>query len=116
MAQYMLSVWHDNEYELDFSSDDAKRVVAQVERFNGDLIAAGAFVFGAGLHPASKAQVMQLQSGDVATTDGPYAESKEHIGGFWIVGAQDINAAEGWARRAAAACERPVELRPLHEE
>lgn len=113
MAQYLLSVWHDTDYELDFSSDDAQRQVAQVGRFNADLEAAGAWVFAGGLHPASAASVARLDGGAVSMTDGPYAEAKEHIGGFWIIDTPDRATADDWARRAATACEAPVEVRPL---
>lgn len=116
MAQYLVSVWHDEEYEIDFSSDDAQRQVAQVEQFNRDLADAGAFVFAGGLMPSSSAHVMKFGAGDVMTTDGPYAESKEHIGGFWVIETADAASAEEWARKAAAACENDVELRPFHSE
>lgn len=113
MAQYMLSVWHDEDYELDFTTPEAQRQVAQVGQFNEELAAAGSFVFAAGLHPASTATVTRPGSEGVMTTDGPFVESKEQIGGFWIVDVPDFAAAQEWARRAAAACEGPVELRPL---
>jgi len=113
MAQYMLSVWHENDYEIDFTTPDAQRQVAQVGQFNEDLVAGGSFVFAAGLHPASTATVMRPGADGVTTTDGPFVESKEQIGGFWIIDVPDLTAAEDLARRAAAACEGPVELRPL---
>lgn len=116
MAQYLLSVWHDEEYEVDFSSDDAQRQVAQVGQFNTDLEQAGAWVFAGGLHPASSATVVQSTDGKVSMTDGPYAESKEQMGGFWIIEASDMDAALEWGRRGAAACEGPVEVRPLQGE
>ncbi len=117
MTQYLLSVWHDNDYELDFSGDDAQRMVAQVGQFNDDVQAAGAFVFGGGLHSASSATVLRPDgAGGVSMTDGPYAESKEQIGGFWVIEAPDMDAALDWARRAATACEGPVEVRPFQGE
>ena len=116
MAQYLLSVWHDEDYDLDFSGDDAQRMVAQVGRFNTDLTDAGAWVFGGGLHPASTATVVRSSGGDVSMTDGPYAESKEQMGGFWVIEAADLDAALEWARKAAAACEGPVEVRPFQSE
>jgi hypothetical protein len=112
MPQYLLSVWHDGDYDLDFSSAEAQRRVAQVGAFNGELERAGAWVFGAGLHPASTATVVRAAAGDVSTTDGPYAETKEQIGGFWMIQAADLDAALAWAGKAAAACEGPVEVRP----
>jgi hypothetical protein len=113
MTQYLISVWHDEEYELDFSSDDAQRQMAQVGQFNTDLEAAGAWVFAGGLQPASSATVVRADGDEVSMTDGPYAESKEQMGGFWIIEAADLDAALDWARRGAAACEGPVEVRPL---
>jgi len=116
MAQYLLSVWHDEEYEVDFTSDDAQRKVAQVGQFNTDLERAGAWVFAGGLHPASSATVVQSIDGKVSMTDGPYAESKEQMGGFWIIEAPDMDAALEWGGRGATACEGPVEVRPLQGE
>ena len=116
MAQYLLSVWHDEEYEVDFSSDDAQRQVAQVGQFNTDLEQAGAWVFAGGLQPASSATVLRSADGQVSMTDGPYAESKEQMGGFWIIEATDMDAALEWGRRGADACEGPVEVRPLQGE
>jgi hypothetical protein len=116
MNQYLLSVWHDDTYELDFESADAQRMVAQVGAFNEALQASGAFVFGGGLHPASSATVVRSTNGAVSMTDGPYAESKEQMGGFWVIEAADLDAALDWTRRAAAACEGPVELRPFQGE
>src|SRR5579864_5769320 len=75
MPQYLLSVWHDDTYELDFSSPDAQRRVAQVGALNGELQGSGVWVFGAGLHPASSATVVRSTGGEVSMTDGPYAET-----------------------------------------
>jgi hypothetical protein len=114
MPQYLLSVWHDDEYEVDFSTPDAQRLAAQVGAFNAEIEQAGAWVFGAGLQPASSATVVR-PGATVSMTDGPYAETKEQMGGFWIIEAGDLDAALDWARRAAAACEGPVELRPMQD-
>ncbi|HZT66300.1 MAG TPA: YciI family protein [Acidimicrobiales bacterium] len=115
MPQYLLSVWHDADYELDFSTPDAQRQAAQVGAFNEELQRSGSWVFAAGLHPASSATVVRASGGGgVSMTDGPYAETKEQMGGFWIVEAADLDAALQLAGRAAAACERPVEMRPVH--
>ncbi len=112
MPQYLLSVWHDDAYEMDFASPDAQRQVAQVNAFNGELQSSGAWVFAAGLRPASSATVVRTSGGDVSMTDGPYAESKEQMGGFWVIEAKDLDAALEWAAKATTACERPVEVRP----
>ncbi len=116
MAQYLLSVWHDEDYVVDFSTDDAQRMVAQVGAFNEELISSGAFLFAGGLHPASSATVIRFSDGATSMTDGPYAESKEQMGGFWIIEAADLDAALDWAQRGSIACEGPVEVRPLQSE
>ncbi len=116
MAQYLLSVWHDEDYEVDFSGDDMQRLAAQVGAFNEELQAAGGWVFAGGLMPGSTATVVRVTDGDVSMTDGPYAESKELMGGFWVVEAPDLDAALEWARKGAAACEGPVEVRPFQGE
>ena len=113
MPQYLLSVWHDEPYDdVDFTSPEMQRNVAQVSAFNETLQQAGAWVFGCGLRPASSATVVRAADGDVSMTDGPYAETKEQMGGFWIIEAADLDAALDWAGKAAAACEGPVEVRP----
>ena len=114
MTQYLMSVWHDEEYDVDVNLNDPQwqRVAAQVGEYNKKLEEAGAWVFGGGLLPASSATV--LRPGEtVSMTDGPYAETKEQMGGFWVIEAADLDAALEWARQAAAACEGPVELRPF---
>ena len=116
MAQYLLSVWHDDTFEVDFSGEDAQRMAAQVGEFNADLQASGGWVFAGGLHPASSATVVRATDGDISMTDGPYAESKEQMGGFWVVEVADLDAALEWAKKGAAACEGPVEVRPFQGE
>lgn len=114
MAQYLLSVWHEDDYELDFEPPDVQRRAAQVDEVNAQMQSAGAWVFAGGLHPASSATVVRSTDGEVSMTDGPYAESKEQMGGFWVIEAADMDAALDWAGRAAGACEEPVEVRPFH--
>ena len=112
MPQYLISVCHDDNYELDFSTPDAQRRVTEVGAFNDELQKAGAWVFAAGLHPASSATVVRSSGGVVSMTDGPYAETKEQMGGFWMIEVADLDAALEWAGKASAACEGPVEVRP----
>ena len=114
MAQYLLSVWHDDEYDVDVNFEDPQwqRVAAQVGAFNQELEQAGAWVFGNGLMPASSATVIR-PGATVSMTDGPYAETKEQMGGFWVIDAENLDVALDWAQKAAAACEGPVELRPM---
>ena len=114
MAQYLMSVWHDDSYaDNDFNDAETQRMFAQVGAFNEQLERAGAWVFGGGLQPNSTATVLRAADGQVSMTDGPYAESKEQMGGFWVIEAPDLDAALDWAAKGAAACEGPVELRPF---
>ena len=117
MPQYLISVWHDDEYgENDFSDPDIARLGQQVGALNEKMEATGAWVFGAGLQPASTATVLRSTGGDVSMTDGPYAETQEQMGGFWVIEAADLDEALDWAGQCAAACEGPVELRPMQVE
>ena len=113
MTQYLLSVWHVGEYELP-DPEVHQHVIAQVDVFNTMLQAAGALVFGGGLHPPASATVVHASDGGVSMTSGPFAEAKEQIGGFWIIEAADLDAALEWARQGSAACMEPVEVRPFH--
>ena len=113
MGHYLLSVWHDEEYELDFASDDAQRRIAQVGAFNAELEAAGVLQYAGGLQPASSATVMRAGDDGVSVREGPYVSVPQQMGGFWIIEAADPASADQWARKAAAACEQAVELRPL---
>jgi hypothetical protein len=119
MTQYLLSVWHegpDYDAEWDMSTPEAQRTMAQVDQFNAEVQASGAWVFAGGLHPPTSSTVVRSTNGEVSMTDGPYAESKEQMGGFWIVEAPDLDAALDLARRGSAACEAPVEVRPFQGE
>ena len=94
----------------------AQRLGAQVGAFNDELTSTGTWVFGGGLLPASSATVLHGEGDDVSMTDGPYAESKEQMGGFWVIEVPDLETALEWGRKAAAACEGPVEVRPFQGE
>jgi hypothetical protein len=113
MPQYLLSVWHDEDYVVDFSTPEAQDRVAQVAAFNDELQRSGAWVFAAGLHPASSATVVRPAAEGVSMTDGPYAETKEQMGGFWIIQAADLDVALDMAARGATASGGPIEVRPL---
>lgn len=114
MKQYMLSVYMV-EGEPELAADTREKVYRDVDAVNAELQAAGAWVFAGGLHPANTATVVRVQDGEVLTTDGPFAEGKEHIGGFWVIQASDLDAAMAWATKATRACRGPVEVRPFQE-
>ncbi len=115
MTQYLLSVHGTEDDVAGMPADDMQRMFAQVDVFNAEVQAAGKWVFAGGLQPASSATVVRVADGESTITDGPYTESKEQIGGFWIIEAADLDEALAWARKGAAACEGPVEVRPFQE-
>ncbi|MBJ7608137.1 MAG: hypothetical protein JF887_01730 [Candidatus Dormibacteraeota bacterium] len=114
MAQYMVSVCHaDNP---DFAPGERERTIRDVDALNEELQTSGAFVFAAGLHPSSTATTLRAKGSDVITTDGPFAEGAEHIGGFWIINTDDLDAALEWGQKAVRACAATIEVRPVAEE
>jgi hypothetical protein len=114
MKQYLLSVYQPDGDPP--SPEVLGPIMRDLEVVNQELKAAGAWVFAAGLHPPSTATVVRLRDGDVLMTDGPFAEGKEHIGGFTIIKAPDLDAALDWARKLARASTLPIEVRPLQDE
>jgi len=93
-----------------------QKAFQQVDAFNAEVQAAGAWVFAGGLHAPEIATVVNAKDADnVVITDGPFAETKEHLGGFWVITAPDLDAALEWAAKGSAACMGPVEVRPFQE-
>ena len=115
MAKYLLSVW-SREGDATPSDEEMQRMFADVGAFNEEVQAAGSWVFAGGLHPVSTATVVDARGGEPVLTDGPFAESKEHLGGFWVVDVPDLDAALDLARRGSAACRGPVEVRPFQDD
>jgi hypothetical protein len=114
MKQYMLSVAMVDGAPLR-PPDETQRVYGRVNELNAELQSTGVWVFAGGLQPADIATVVKEEDGEVLVTDGPFAESKEHIGGFWIIEVDDLDAALAWAAKATRACGEPVEVRPFQE-
>jgi hypothetical protein len=115
MQRYLLSVYQPDEGTP--PKDELDRIMANVRALRDEMQAAGAWVFSAGLHPAGTATVVRSRNGEMLTTDGPYIEGKEHIGGFTILEAPDLDAALAWARKAARIITPlAIEVRPMHGE
>ncbi|MEV6872292.1 YciI family protein [Amycolatopsis sp. NPDC051128] len=112
MKQYLLSI-----YQPDGPTpppEVLEGVMKKLDALNADLKTAGAWVFTGGLHPPSTATVLRAADGDTLVTDGPYAEGKEHLGGFTIITAPDLDASLSWGGRLAdAVAPLPVEVRPF---
>jgi hypothetical protein len=115
MTQYLLSV-----YQPDGDPpppEVLEPVMRNLAALRDEMKAAGAWVFTAGLHPASTATVLRVKDGDVLMTDGPYVEGKEHLGGFTVIEAPDLDEALAWAGKMAKAIGLlPIEVRPLHAQ
>jgi hypothetical protein len=113
MPQYLLSV-HSVEGEVgDLTDEEMQRSWKQIQVLNEELQSAGAWVFSGRLHDSDTATVVRISDGEVVTTDGPFVESREHLGGFYIIEAEDLDAALGWASKATAAVGKPIEVRPF---
>jgi hypothetical protein len=115
MTQYMLSV-HYSDKEVELTPEEQQRSFKQTAAVNAEMQAAGVWVFAGGLQPPEIATVVRTAGGDTVTTDGPFAETKEQLGGFWIIEAPDLDAALEWAQRSSVACMGPVEVRPFQGE
>jgi hypothetical protein len=109
MAQYLVAIHHPDNYD---PSTEDEAMSRDIDVLNEEMEAAGARVFAGGLTSATNAKSLRAQpDGKVLVTDGPYLETKEHIGGFWILEAVDMDEALAWGRKAAVACRAPVEVR-----
>lgn len=112
MTQYLVAIHHPDNYDPAIAEDEAMH--RDIDDLNDEMVAAGVRIFVGGLRPASNARSLRLQpDGRIAITDGPYLEAKEHVGGFWVLEAPDLEQALEWGRKAAIACRAPVEVRPF---
>ena len=111
MAQYLVAIHHPDNYDPSVEGEAMQR---DIHALNHEMIAAGVRIFAGGLSAARNAKSLRAQpGGKVLITDGPYLETKEHIGGFWILEAADLDEALVWGRKAVVACRAPVEVRPF---
>jgi len=114
MTQYLLALYRD--YAVPISPDKIEQVWAGVNALGDKLEDAGAFVFKGGMQGgAESATVVRQSGGDFLITDGPYTETKEHLAGFWIINAADLDEALEWAKLATAAEQLPIEVRPFFD-
>ena len=114
MAQYLLSV-HSVEGEARdvMTEAEMRQMMERVGVLEEEMKSAGAWLFGGALHGPDTATVVRMADGEALTTDGPFAESKEHLGGFYIIEAEDLDAALAWASKTTAAVSKPIEVRPF---
>jgi hypothetical protein len=113
MAQYLVAIHHPDNYDPSLEDEKMGR---DIDVLNEEMEAAGARVFAGGLSPAGSAKSLRAQPGaEVLITDGPYLETKEHVGGFWLLEAASMEEALAWGRKAVIACRAPVEVRAFLE-
>ena len=112
MKQYMLTV-HSVEGEPPRSHEATQKAFRDVDVLNREMVSAGAWVFGGGLHPPTTATVVKVQDHEVVTTDGPFAETKEQLGGYYLVEAPDLDAAIAIAKKIPVLQDGSLEIRPV---
>ena len=111
MPQFLVAIHHPDNFD---PSTESEATVRDIDALNHEMAAAGVVVFVGGLTSVREAKSLRAQpGGKVVTTDGPYLETKEHVGGFWVLAVADLNKALEWGRKAAVACRAPVEVRPF---
>jgi len=112
MTKYLVAIYHPDDYD---PSVESKAMLEEIHALNREMIAAGARIFAGGLSSAKSAKSLRAhRGGNVQVTDGPYTETKEHIGGFWVLEAANLDEALAWGRKAAVACRAPVEVRQVN--
>ena len=116
MTQYMLSVHQVEGQEMPTSMEEIQPIFDAVDKFNQKLQEQGAWVFGGGLQSIESATTVDYTGDEPVVSDGPFAESKEWLGGFWIIEAPDLDAALAWAKEGSKACAGKVEVRPFQAE
>jgi hypothetical protein len=113
MTQYLVAIHLPDDFDPAVDEDDATR--RDIGALNNEMKEAGVIVFVGGLKPAHSARSLRLKpDGKVSMTDGPYIETKEHMGGFWVLDVGTLEEALAWGRKAAIACRAPVEVRPFN--
>jgi hypothetical protein len=114
MKHYLLSVIQPD--GIPPPDDVLRKIMQDVVAVREEMTSAGVWVFAGGLHPPSTATVIRPKDGELLTVDGPFAEGKEHVGGFSVIKAPDLDAALEWGRKLARATTLPIEVRPFKEE
>lgn len=111
MTRYLVAIHLPDDYDPSVEDEAMRR---DVDALNDEMKAAGVRIFVGGLEPASSARSVRVKpDGKLLMTDGPYAETKEHVGGFWVLEAASLDEALEWGRKATIACRAPVEVRPF---
>lgn len=112
MPQYLVAIHHPDDYDPSTEGPDMER---DIDVLNEEMVAKGVRVFVGGLHSAKHAKSVRREAGgQLVVMDGPYLKTSEHVGGFWVLEAANLDEALAWGRKAAVACRAPVEVRAFH--
>lgn len=112
MPRYLVAIHHPLGYD---GSKESPQMGKDIDALNDEMQTAGVRYFAGGLRPPSEARSLKAgPNGQIQATDGPYLETKEHVGGFWLLDCANIDEAEAWGRKAVVACRAPVEVRPFY--
>lgn len=110
--QYFVAIHHPDDYDPTVEDDAMSR---DIDALNDEMVTAGVRIFVGGLQPTNTARSLRPQAdGQIVVADGLYLQTNEHVGGFWVLEAADLDEALEWGRKAAIACRAPVEVRPFH--
>lgn len=113
MTQYMVAIHHPDDFEAFSESEQTAR---DIDALNDEMNAAGVIRFVGGMQPVGTAKSVRVRAGKPIVSDGPYLETKEHLGGFWVLEVATLEEAVEWGRKAAVACRAPVEVRGFYSE
>jgi hypothetical protein len=114
MTRYLLSAHSVEGQARDpMTEQEMRQFMERIGALEQEMKSAGAWVFSGRLHEPETATVVRVSDGRVLTTDGPFVEAREHLGGFYIIEADDLDAALGWASKVTGAINAPIEVRPF---
>jgi len=112
MPKYLVTIHHPENYDPSVEDEAMSRAI---DELNQEMVAAGVRTFVGGLHPPGSAWSLRAQpDGQVVATRGPYLQTREHVGGLWVLETANLEVAREWGRKAAVACRAPVEVRAFH--
>jgi len=116
MTHYLLSVHSvEGEVRAPMTDEEMRQFMERVAALEEEMKSAGVWLFGGALHEPDTSTVVRVSDGEVLATDGPFAESKEHLGGFYLIEADNLDAALVWASKTTAAVSKPIEVRPFRQ-
>jgi hypothetical protein len=111
--KFMLLLWDEEGQWADMSEEETAAEMARWEEYTNQIVAAGAMVSGEGLQPSATSKTLRIENGERVVTDGPFAESKEQLGGFYVIECGSVDEALDWAAKAPSADQGATEIRPV---